>query len=250
MRRMGVRCGWRAMKDNTVVNRLKRQLKLKEAREKARELFKLARGTVRPKLSTELAGLALMFRDRPVRVRELVETTRDRGYDLLLIMLVLPFLTPISLPFISTPFGLSVTVIGLRMALGQKPRLPQRLLDKELPPRFFPKLLRAASRLLRAMEHFLKPRLAFMRETFIFQRLTGFLIAVSGFYLLLSLPIPFTNFLPAVTILLLAAGALERDGVFLIGGWLMFGLSSLYFALIAIGGRQAVEMIRNYLVGG
>jgi hypothetical protein len=217
---------------------------------KARELFELARQVpARQKLSEEMAGLARVFQDRPVRVRELVETTRDRGYDLVLIFLVLPFLTPISLPFISTPFGLSVAVIGLRMALGQKPSLPQRLLEKELPPRFFSKLLRAASRLLRGMEYFLRPRLAFMRETFVFQRLTGILIAISGFYLLLPLPIPLTNFMPAVTILLLAAGALERDGVFLIGGWMMFGLSTLYFTLIAIGGRQAVEMIRQYIIG-
>jgi hypothetical protein len=233
------------MGDDNGMRHQERQLRLR----RARALFELDRQAPRPKLSEELGALAKLFQDRQVRVRELVERTRDRGYDLVLILLILPFMTPISLPLLSTPFGLSVTLIGLRMALGQKPRLPQRLLEKELPPRFFPKLLRAASRLLRGLEYFLKPRLAFMRDTFIFQRLTGILIAVSGVYLLLPLPIPLTNFLPALTILLLAAGALERDGAFLIGGWLMFALSSLYFALIAIGGRQAVEMIRRQLFG-
>lgn len=195
----------------------------------------------RMKLSEQLLELAGRFRDQPVRLLDLMQTTKGRGYDLVLAILVLPFLTPIPLPLLSTPFGLAVALIGLRLALNQQPRLPEKLLLKELPPRFFPKLLRAASRGLRFLEWFLKPRLSLMRETFVFQRVTGVLITISGLLLLLPLPIPFTNSLPAFTVLLLAAGGLERDGVFLIGGWFSFGVTVCFFVLLAFGGTQAVE---------
>lgn len=204
---------------------------------------------VTEKLSKSLLDLAEQFRNRPMRLFDVLQATRGRGYDLVLLLLVLPFMTPVTLPFLSTPFGMAVTLIGLRLALGQKPRLPRKLLMKELPARFVPRLLRAASRVLRLLEKFIKPRLAFMREGFVFQRVTGVLLAGSGLLLLLPLPIPFTNFMPACTIFLLAAGALERDGVFLIGGWIMFGLTVAFFALLAFGGSQAVEGIARVFSG-
>lgn len=202
------------------------------------------------KLSEQLLELAARFQDRPVRLLDILQTTQGRGYNLLLIILVLPFLTPIPLPLLSTPLGLAVALIGLRLAVGQKPRLPKKLLLKELPPRFFPKLLRAASRLLRLLEWFLKPRLNFMRETFVFQRVTGALIAISGLLLLLPLPIPFSNFLPGFTILLLAAGAMERDGWCLIGGWFMFAVTASAFTLLAFSGTQGLEKLWRVFNGG
>jgi hypothetical protein len=36
-----------------------------------------------------------------------------------------PFCTPIPLPGFSLPFGLVIAIIGLRLALGQKPWLPR-----------------------------------------------------------------------------------------------------------------------------
>lgn len=89
------------------------------------------------RLSEEIAGLLGVFAERSVTLREVMEVLRGRAYTLLLILLVLPFCTPIPLPGISTPFGLVVAVIGFRLALGQKPWLPARLLDTQLPASIF-----------------------------------------------------------------------------------------------------------------
>ena len=91
--------------------------------------------------SRELRELAGRFAERPVRLGELLEATQGRGFNLLLVFIALPFLTPIPLPGFSIPFGLVVAVIGARMALGQEPWLPQKLLAHELPPGFLTKLL-------------------------------------------------------------------------------------------------------------
>ena len=77
--------------------------------------------------SQELRTLTEQFAQRPVRLAELLDATKGRGFHLLLALITLPFLTPIPLPGFSMPFGFVVALIGGRMALGQKPWLPQTL---------------------------------------------------------------------------------------------------------------------------
>jgi hypothetical protein len=198
------------------------------------------------KLSVLLERLALEFAERPLGFDELVSITRGRAYDLLLILLSLPFLTPIPLPFLSTALGFIMMLIGVRLALGQRPWLPERVLRHKVPGRHLVRILQAGSRLLRGLEIFLRPRLHFVHSTWIFQRITGVLILLSGALLLLPLPIPFSNVLPAGTVLLLAAGALERDGVFFFAGCVAFLLNLLFFGALAFGGMEAVSWVLQW----
>ena len=88
----------------------------------------------------------------PARISEILTATQGRGFNLLLLLIGLPFLTPIPLPGFSTPFGLVVLVIGARLALGRRPWLPEKVLQRELPARFIARLLGAASRIVRWLE--------------------------------------------------------------------------------------------------
>jgi hypothetical protein len=199
------------------------------------------------KLSQVLFRLGARQESRSLSLKQVFDQTQGRGYNLLLVILVLPFLTPISLPLISTPFGLTVALIGGRIALGRSTVFPVRLLDRPLPPKLFPKLLRAGSRLLRFLEYFARPRLDFVHGSAFFKRLSGALIAISGLLLLLPLPIPFTNFFPGLSILLLAVAALERDGLCLVAGWFVFMLTAVYFTLLTLGGRQIAERLIQFI---
>jgi hypothetical protein len=201
----------------------------------------------REKLSVLLSRLAEEFKERPLDFEELVHVSRGRAYDVLLILLSLPFLSPVPLPFLSTALGSIMALIGVRIAFGQKPWLPQRVLQHKIEGRTLTRLLHAGSRILRWLEILLRPRLSFLHTAWIFQRLTGVLIAVSGVLLLLPLPIPLSNVLPAATVLLLAAGALERDGAFFLAGCLAFAVNLLFFGALAVGGKEAVLWIARWL---
>lgn len=201
-------------------------------------------------LSADLRMLAEHFKDRPVRLAEVVEVLHGRGYRFLIVLLCLPFLTPIPLPGLSTPIGLVITLIGFRLALGQKPHLPRRLMKKELPQRILPKVLRASSRLVAGFEKLSKPRLQFFYRHAAFQRLGGLLIALCGLKLLLPMPIPMSNFFPAASAALLAGGAFEEDGLVFLAGMVMFAASLGYFGLLAFGGVAAVGEIWQRLLGG
>ncbi len=205
--------------------------------------------TPQSKFSQELREMAVLFADRPARLSDILASTQGRGFNLLLLLIGLPFLTPIPLPGFSTPFGLVVLLIGARLALGRRPWLPKKLLHRQLPARFVAKLLGAASRIVRWLEVLLRPRLDFLHEQWIYRRIAGTLIMLSGLLLLLPLPIPFSNSLPALTVVLLAAGAMERDGVFFLAGCAMFSATLAYFALLAFGGAHLLDSLRHTVFG-
>ena len=198
------------------------------------------------RLSDEIARLGAAFAERPVRLREILEVTQNRGYSLLLVVLALPFCTPIPLPGLSTPFGAVVALIGVRLALRQRPWLPQRLLNVPLPPKFFPGFLAATRRLVRGLEYFLRPRWTWLLDTGVLHHVYGTMIAICGALLLLPLPIPFTNTLPALTVVFLAAAMLERDGYFVAAGLAMFLLTLGYFGLLYYGGATAVHWLEQW----
>ena len=185
-----------------------------------------------PKLSVELARLRDQAAERAVTLREVIYTLQGRAYLLLVLLLALPFITPIPLPGLSTPFGLAILLIAARLSFGQRPWLSMKLQRKELPAGFLRKLFAVAERVLRFLERFLRPRLTFVTDTPLLAQLHAVLMLLAALALLLPLPIPFTNSFPAWTILLLAAGLLERDGLFILGGYLVFIAGVFYFIFL------------------
>lgn len=199
------------------------------------------------RLSEELADVRHRFAVRPVTLREVIYTLRGRAYTLLLILLSLPFITPLPLPGLSTPFGLAIGFIALRLSLGQRPWLPMTLQRKELPAGFFGNVFTVAARVIAFLEKFLRPRLAPVTSSGVLLRLHAFVILLAALTLLLPLPIPFTNSFPAWAILLLAAGLLERDGLFILAGYGVFVLGVLYFVFLGEAATQFVEALWQWL---
>ena len=78
------------------------------------------------------------------------------------------------------------------------------------------------SPLLARAERLLRPRLLFV-TSIAGERVIGGLCLVLA--LVLALPIPLGNMLPAIAISLMALGVLERDGVWVIGGAVIGALS-------------------------
>ncbi|MFA5262483.1 MAG: exopolysaccharide biosynthesis protein [Opitutaceae bacterium] len=197
-----------------------------------------------PKLSEEMAALQQRYAERPVKLGELIVELKGRAYSLLLIFLALPFVTPIPLPGLSTPFGLAIAIIALRLSLGQAPWLPQSLQGKEIPAGFFGKVFSVATRVIRFMERFMKPRWTVFFSSGLIIRLHAFLMVVAAAVLLLPLPIPFTNSFPAWVIVLVAGGLLERDGLAVMLGYLVFASGVLYFVFL---GEVAEHLMRSAL---
>ncbi|MEN9403149.1 MAG: hypothetical protein RL091_1852 [Verrucomicrobiota bacterium] len=199
------------------------------------------------KLSVELADLRVAAGDRAITLREVIQVLGGRAYMLLVLLLALPFITPIPLPGLSTPFGLAIVLIAFRLSLGQRPWLPKKLQRKVLPAGFISKVFGFAEKLLRFFEKFLRPRLTFLTDTPRLVQLHAIFLLIAALVLLLPIPIPFTNSFPAWAILLLAAGLLERDGLFIITGYLVFVAGVFYFIFLGEAATRLVQALLDWV---
>jgi hypothetical protein len=201
------------------------------------------------KLSHDLESILREFAVETVTLREIMAVLDGRGYMLLVMLLALPFITPIPLPGLSTPFGLVIALIGMRLALGLKPWLPARLLDRPLSPKLFARVFAAARKVIRGFELFLKPRLPWLTGSPVRLQLHALPIFLSALLLLLPLPVPFSNLLPALSILLIAAGLLERDGLFIVAGHAAFAGAVVFFVFLALAGAEGFDAFRRWMTG-
>jgi hypothetical protein len=201
------------------------------------------------KLSEELLLLQERAKTEQIAVRTVIVTLGARAYSLLLILLALPFITPIPLPGLSTPFGLAIALISLRLTLGQRPWLAKGIQRRVLPPKFFDQLVKFAGKIIAGFEKLLRPRLAVLTDYGWLRQIHAGLMMISGLALLLPLPIPFTNSFPAWVVLLMAGGLLERDGVFVAAAYAMFAAGVLYVLLLGEAAARLMERIGHWFTG-
>ena len=205
--------------------------------------------TVTPtRLSDDLERLRQQADGRALTLAEIIQILHGRGVDVLMVLLALPFCTPIPMPGLSAPFGVVLTLFGARIALRKRPWLPQRLLHKEIPAAVLERIISTSLKVARQMEKILHPRLRFFKRWPSFGVLNGLVITLSGLLLALPLPpLPFTNGLPALAVVMVAAGMLEEDGAVIFGGYLVASLAWAYMAFIVIFGKAGFERILQWM---
>lgn len=203
------------------------------------------------RLSVELEGFLVALDGKDTTVGELIGIVGDRGFGLLLLLLALPAALPLPATGYGTPFGLVMTVLGAQLLLGRSTIwLPEVALRRRVPYRLLEFSVRNAGLPLKAVELLIRPRLGALARSPTFLRGIGAMIVLLA--LLLALPVPLTNTAPSFVIFLLAAGMLEEDGLFLLGGLLLAPVAvgiagtALYYA--AIYGPEAVDTTLKPLI--
>jgi len=165
-----------------------------------------------------------------ISLRELLELIGEQGLLVFCMFLTIPFLLPVSIPGVSTVFGLVITLIGLGVALNRVPWLPGRLMNRTIERIHLVPALERGAKLFTRLDKLVRPRLLALTHGATVNRFNGFLLV--GCALLLMAPlglIPFSNTLPAVAILCLAAGMLQRDGIFVLVGYVTMVATLIYF---------------------
>ncbi len=169
-------------------------------------------------------------------LNQLLARTEGRGYYLVIILLALPFIVPVSLWGLSTVLGLTIALLGLRLALGHRdPRLPRFMGDRLLKPETQRALVNGSVKVLRVFEKLARPRRTLWMSARSARFVNATLIAFMGLMLAMPYPPlpPFTNSLPCYSIMLLALSMMEEDGVLI---WIAYTVSAatvIYLGLIA-----------------
>ena len=199
------------------------------------------------RLSEALATTRRAIEGHEVTLRELLSLVGEQGLLVFCAILAMPFLLPVSLPFMSTALGVPMLLIGYAVTMNRVPWLPDRLLDRSLPSATVQHVLERAVKTFDRFEHLVRPRMLGLTATPGVNAVHGIALVITVVALMAPLPlIPFANTLPAIGVVLLCLGMAERDGALLLFGHLVALVSVLYvgalfyFAAEAGSNPQAV----------
>lgn len=186
------------------------------------------------KTSELLEDILHSIKGEHITLRDLLAMMGESGLLLLCAFLSLPFLFPVSIPGVSTVFGAGIVLISAAITLNRLPWLPGKVADRRLESGKLRPVLERGVTFLRKIDRFFKPRMTSLTSGAVMNRVNGLVLMGAGILLMAPLGlIPFSNTLPGVAILLLAAGISQRDGLVVLAGYVMVVLTIVYFAALA-----------------
>ena len=164
-----------------------------------------------------------------IQLDDVLAGLEERAFGMLLFLSIPTAFIPGIAGVISGPL---VILVGLQLLFGRnEPWLPDAI-GRRGPHRHAMVTFRdKLGPWLTRLERVVKPRAALLLDHRLANALTGLNLVLLG--LLLSLPIPFTNVLFALLLLLFALALLERDGYLLLAGWCASGSAIAVFGLLS-----------------
>jgi hypothetical protein len=157
----------------------------------------------------------------------------DRGFGVLLFIFALPNLVPVNIPLLSAVLGLPLVLLAAQLSYGRhKPWFPDWLTQQSFPRQGLTNVVLRALPFLERTERLLKPRLTVLLS-WTAERFVG--VAILILALILTLPIPFANWLPACGIAIIGLAIVEKDGLAVLVGLAVGVASVLVAATVVIG---------------
>ena len=195
----------------------------------------------------DVRSLAEILRDLcdgegDITIGDIVESFGRRAFGALLFVFSVPNLLPLP-PGSSTVLGAPLVLLAPQVAIGvRQPWLPKKLKARALSRR---DLANAFDRLIPWLERIEKasrPRLTWMFGP-VGDRLIG--LACTVLALVLILPIPFGNMLPAATVGVLSLSLTQRDGALAAIGSTLFAASIGVLVMTANVAIAAAQRLTN-----
>ena len=205
-------------------------------------------------LQTESLGekIELVIEKLPPAEVALIEIMDIVGADSLLLLTVflcLVFLVPVSIPGVSTVFGTGILLIGITRLFSRKLWLPKTIADRKLSSEKLSKVFKRALVWFRRLEKIsCQHRLSGLTSGGLMTVLNNLSFILAA--LLLMAPfgfIPFSNTLPALALISLSVGMIQRDGGFILLGNFFNIATMVYFGFLIAGGGWAIAELFKML---
>ncbi len=189
----------------------------------------------RKRLSEVLLAIASDESRTEITISDLMHIMEARARAALIFLFAFPNVLPAP-PGLSAVLGLPLLYLTAQMMLGRFPWLPRIVAERGISMIAFRSMIDRALPLLKRAEKLLRPRWSWMVRPVAERLLGGFALVLA---VIITLPIPLANMLPAFAICVIALGVLERDGLWT-GIGLVVGLASL-----ALSGAVAYAMVKG-----
>lgn len=174
-------------------------------------------------LSDALQGLAQQSGRERIAVRDLIDALGDRALGALMFLFAFPNVLPTP-PGTSAVLGAPLIFLAVQLMFGRRPWLPAVVARRSMAHADFVQLVRRIAPWLRRGERLLRPRYHWLAHPPMEYLLGAVCLLLA---LVLALPIPLGNVLPALAISMLSLALLQRDGL-----WVLYGLA---LAVVATG---------------
>ena len=180
---------------------------------------------------------------RPIYLGAMFGAMGSRVHGMVLLLLALPDTLPMPIPSTSTVLGIPLLIVAAHLVLfGEGSQLPRRAERIAVSPRVVRALARYAVPVLQFVERLSRPRLTFLLQS---NRALGLVCLYLSIILLL--PIPLMNALPALCLVAIALGMIQRDGLIVavgIAGTVALTTLILFFAdwLASVVGRMTSSL--------
>lgn len=178
-------------------------------------------------LSAMLHALAMDDSRERIAVSDLLTVLGDRALAALLFVFAVPNVLPVP-PGTSAVLGAPLVFLAAQLAFGRRPWLPAVIARRTMTRGDFGALVQRIGPWLARAERLLRPR-AMGLALPPMEYLVGLVCLLLS--VVLVLPVPLGNMLPALAISLLALGVLERDGV-----WILAGLAAATVSAVVVSG--------------
>jgi hypothetical protein len=198
-----------------------------------------ARGALLPALERLFEGP----RDSMLTLDALLAGLETRSYAFAIAVLGLPNCIPTGIPWLSTITGIPMLLLAMQAWLGRPaPSLPRAIGGRGLPRAKLQAFLARARRPIEWLESAIHERHPWWVVGIPRRALQ---VAMGLLILLLALPIPFDNLLPAWAILFFCLAVIEKDGIMAMLGW---GTAVLTVAwtvfLLVVGPLVVIDFIK------
>lgn len=175
-----------------------------------------------------------------IPIKDLIEAMDFIGFGLVMMIFSLGIIIPTPPPFPSI-ISIPLVVFALQMTAGYKaPKLPKKFSNLSVKRSVIATLVNKSSPYIRKVERILRPRLLFMTSPTA-ERIIGFFVLMFSSFVLL--PIPLSNFIPGLGILIISFGLLGKDGLVVILG-IMVGISGIAISCAAL--LLGVEFLMSF----
>ncbi len=183
-------------------------------------------------LSFVLSDLAQREGAGKVTMRCIREALADRSLATFLVLAGLINLLPFPPPS-TLVLGIPIIAIALQMIAGRKTVwLPEYFLNLSIGDEAFAKFSTKIVPWLRKLETIVRPRFWIFPSAKIAERSVGFIGLALGLFVFI--PLPMTNWIPALAVAVCGLALSERDGLWLsigtiVGGAAIIGIGSAYY---------------------
>lgn len=192
-------------------------------------------------ISERLEKLVADTDGKDASLRWILDQLHERAFGLFLLILALPCCIPF-LYGVPQIVALPLMFVSAQMLIGRKaPWLPGKLAERTVSHDGLQGLSDRAGPWLRRIEAFSRPRIGFLTRPPV-DRLVG--LALVMFSASILVPLPGTNTVPGIGVVLVSMGLLQRDGVLVMLGSL---IGTTWIASLIFAGATLVSLIKGWI---